>query len=155
MNKIKKIDKNYIAIISSIIILLFWIVYIWYPMYVDMYNFRQLEKAKPILESIPENAWKFYTLEEFNEKYNANINPIKNCYYVSNNNGDEKYIFGFKLESWYYKNKYWEEYYSYPFYNISPSRICVGWLQINNNSWWSCVDWGKTRFENTIINPCE
>jgi hypothetical protein len=51
-----------------------------------MYNFRQLEKTKPILESISKDANHFYTLKEFNELYNSSIKPIKNCYYVSNSN---------------------------------------------------------------------
>jgi hypothetical protein len=53
---------------------------------IDRYNFEQLEKAKPILESLPVNAPKFYSLKEFNEQYKADIKPIKNCFSVSNFN---------------------------------------------------------------------
>ncbi len=66
---------------------------------IDRYNFEQLEKSKPILESIPETDKNFYSLKEFNQKYSADIQPIKNCYYIRNYNWDEKYIFWFKLES--------------------------------------------------------
>lgn len=66
---------------------------------IDRYNFRQLEKVKPILESIPKNAKKFHTLKEFNDIYKTDVKPIKNCYYVSNENGKYPYIFWFKLES--------------------------------------------------------
>ena len=85
------------------VILLIGIIFEWYPMYVDMYNFRQLEKAKPILESIPEDAYKFNTLKDFNERYDANIQPIKNCYYIGSSNGEEKYLFWLQLESRYFK----------------------------------------------------
>jgi hypothetical protein len=38
---------------------------------VDKYNFKQLEKAKLILDKIPRDAKKFYNLKEFNEQYKA------------------------------------------------------------------------------------
>lgn len=53
---------------------------------IDEYNFQQLKGVKSILESIPENSGKFYTLKEFNHLYNANVEPKKDCYYVSNVN---------------------------------------------------------------------
>lgn len=59
---------------------------------IDRYNFQQLERAKPILESM-DNVGRFYWLEEFNTKFQANIKPIKNCYFVGNYNWNKKYIF--------------------------------------------------------------
>ena len=53
---------------------------------IDNYNFQQLEKARIILENIPLDAQKFFTLKDFNEQYKADIKTIKNCYYVSNDN---------------------------------------------------------------------
>ncbi len=99
---------------------------------IDEYNFKQLEKAKPILDNIPKDAKKFKTLKKFNELYNAWIEPIKNCYYVSNLNWKYPYIFWFKLESEKYKNKYWEKYYVYPNYDLPFTPYC----------WWSkdCQD---------------
>jgi len=68
--KIKKIIKNkYIKIIS--LMLLWFILRESYAIYVDIYNFRQLGKAKPYLETIDENTKDFYNLKEFNEIYNA------------------------------------------------------------------------------------
>ena len=96
--KIKKIIKNkYIKIIS--LMLLWFILRESYAIYVDMYNFRQLEKAKPYLETIDENTKDFYNLKEFNEIYNAWIKPIKNCYSINKNNWKYIYKFWFKLES--------------------------------------------------------
>lgn len=115
--KIKKIIKEYIKLINIkfikrvliFIILFYIIIFLWILIYsfvfekdkiaIDRYNFEQLEKAKPILESIPETDERFYSLKEFNQKYNADIKSIKNCYYVINYNWDEKYIFWFKIES--------------------------------------------------------
>lgn len=56
---------------------------------VDEYNFGQLEKAKKILKNVPrgdDRSERFETLKKFNEQYNADIQPKKNCYYVSNYN---------------------------------------------------------------------
>jgi len=141
--------KNIKKIILKVIFIIFTIFVLResYLIYVDYYNFKQLEKAKIILEKIPENAEKFYTLKEFNEKYNANIKPIKNCYDVSNYNWNEKYIFWFKLESLLYTYIYWENYYSYPKYNYKYTKMCVSWI-------W-CYDASKDYFINLISNPCK
>lgn len=60
---------------------------------IDEYNFNELEKVKPILEKLPQENKKIFTVKKFNELYNANIQPIKNCYYISNSNGKYPYIF--------------------------------------------------------------
>ncbi|NVP17844.1 hypothetical protein HUU51_03960 [Candidatus Gracilibacteria bacterium] len=88
-----------------------------YGIYIDKYNFEQLEKAKPILETIREEDERFFSLNEFNKIYNQNIKPIKNCYYLNNNNGKYPYIFGFKLESLFYSYIYGTNLYSYPGYD--------------------------------------
>ncbi|MDD2907317.1 MAG: hypothetical protein PHH98_01640 [Candidatus Gracilibacteria bacterium] len=100
-----KLIKKIILILLGLFILSFILIAIYSFTYekdkiaIDKYNFEQLKKAKPILESIPETDKKFYNLKQFNQKYNATIQPINNCYSISNDNGNEKYIFGFKLES--------------------------------------------------------
>jgi len=83
-------------------------------MFVDFYNFRQLEKAKPILESIKPDDKKFSWFNNFTEKYDVNIRPIKNCYSITNNNGIYPYLFGFQLESYIYIYIYWSKIYTYP-----------------------------------------
>ncbi len=93
----KKVIKR--GLIGIFILLWIYLLLDWRNIYIDMYNFEQLEKAKPILESIPGNAKKFYGLKQFNNLYSANIQPIKNCYQVSNDNWEEKYIFWFQLKS--------------------------------------------------------
>ncbi|MCH2188240.1 hypothetical protein MK079_00220 [Candidatus Gracilibacteria bacterium] len=115
---------------------------------IDEYNFEQLEKAKPFLDGLSKDVDKFFTLREFNEITGANIQPIHNCYYVSNRNGDEPYMFGFQLESEKYRDKYSEkskkqymkisnpeykkynylsyDYYAYPKYDRKPTYFCGG-----------------------------
>ncbi|MDD3793235.1 MAG: hypothetical protein PHI37_00280 [Candidatus Gracilibacteria bacterium] len=112
---------------------------------IDRYNFEQLEKAKPILESIPETDGRFYSLKEFNQKYNADIKSIKNCYYVINYNGDEKYIFGFKIESLIYIYIYRTKLFAYPKYDLpfDPMYYSGG-----------PGDRIKNDFIETISNPC-
>ncbi|MDD3793231.1 MAG: hypothetical protein PHI37_00260 [Candidatus Gracilibacteria bacterium] len=119
--KIKKIVKLInikVFKIGFLILLILFIVREGYGIYIDNYNFKQLEKAKPILETIKEGDERFFSLNEFNERYGADIKPIKNCYYVSNYNGEEKYIFGFKLESLFNMFIYKHNYFAYPRYNI-------------------------------------
>jgi len=138
-------------------ILIWVLIYILHPMYIDYYNFQQLEKAKPILESISENEPNFYNLTDFKDRYNINIKPIKNCYYISNNNWNEKYIFWFKLESNYYKNKYNTEYYAYPKYDKPIFTNCLWWEGMHDEwHWWGwCFDASRVYFEKVISNPCE
>lgn len=92
---------------------------------IDKYNFGQLEKAIPILEGIPSINKRFHRLSEFQEKYAPEIEPIKNCYYVSNYNGDADYIFAFQLESLMYKLLYFRENYAYPKNNIGKIWSCT------------------------------
>jgi hypothetical protein len=53
---------------------------------IDQYNFEQLEKVKAVFQNRSEDVLTFNSIEEFNVQYNAGIIPIKNCYYLSNNN---------------------------------------------------------------------
>lgn len=117
---------------------------------IDKYNFEQLEKVKPILESIPKDAKKFYTLKELNEIYNADIKPIKNCYVVNNDNWKYSYIFWFKLYSKKFIANYWTEYYAYPKYDFPVHKICA-WF----GGKWECQDYNLNQFEYTISNPCK
>lgn len=114
---------------------------------IDKYNFEQLEKAKIILEKIPKDAKYFYTFKKFNNSYKANIEPIKNCYYISNDNWKYLYIFWFKLESLLYKIRYLSWYYAYPRYGLSYDNFCYWWK--------TCIDWNLSDFKYTISNPCQ
>ena len=115
---------------------------------IDRYNFAQLEKAKPILESIPTNARKFYTLKEFNEQYKADIKQMKNCYYVSNDNWNQRYIFWFQLEALITKMIYLKKsFYSYLKYDLPYSEICITW------KW--CYDHYWDHFRHVISNSCK
>jgi len=117
-----------------------------YAIYLDVYNFKQLEKAKPILESISIDSEKFYYLNEFNDKYNANVKPVKNCYSVWTNNGNEKYRFSFKLESVLYMYIYKTRYFTYPRYDLPiESAWCVMWQGCTTN---------KDTIISIISNPC-
>ncbi|MDD2907400.1 MAG: hypothetical protein PHH98_02045 [Candidatus Gracilibacteria bacterium] len=152
--KIKKIILKIIILILSIIFI--YLLVDGKNLYVDMYNFKQLEKAKIILDNIPETNSKFYNLSDFNKKYGAEIKPIKNCYTVSNNNGKYPYYFGFKLESKFLNLLYQDGYYVYPGYDIEVVPLCIG-LSIGKPG--EQIGCKKKKFSSdfiyTIINPCE
>lgn len=107
---------------------------------IDEYNFEQLEKAKPFLEKLPKDINKLFTIKEFNEIFYTDIAPVKNCYYISNYNWSENYIFWFQLESEKYRELYWNEYYAYPKYDIEEMQICT----------WKCYDSNIYVFKETI-----
>lgn len=118
---------------------------------IDNYNFKQLEIVKKVLNDEDKKSYEFDNIKEFNEKFNQNITPIKNCYFLSNNkyyfennNWDWQYMFWFKLESLMYKILYFWQYYAYPKYNLVYYHFCD----------WTCHDWNKTYFRHKITNPC-
>lgn len=153
-SRVKNILKNKLFkwIIWSLLII--WLFHEWYSIYIDSYNFWQLEKAKPILDTIEyEKIEWFGLLKKFNYIYDANIIPIKNCYYVSSFNGNESYIFWFQLESIIYKTIYWTKNYAYPKYDKPLSRMCMWWAWPFNGAWW-CRDMSRIWFEEIISNPC-
>ena len=127
---LKILKKSLLGVLLLTIFLYSWIFIYSYifeqdKITIDKYNFSQLEKSKPILDSIYREAKRFYSLKEFNDIYDANIKPIKDCYYVSNSNWNEKYIFWFKLESLIYKFiKFWENY-AYPKYYLPTDYACT------------------------------
>ena len=169
----KKLNiKSYILwfIVVLLLPLIIYIIYDFKNLYVDIYNFRQLEKAKPYLYTVDENTEDFHNLDEFNNLYWININTIKNCYDIGNYNGKFPYIFWFKLESILYKKIYKIEYYAYPEYDIPYQQICMWWVSRcwDEPEWndapytmaeceynWSCIDWNRQSFELTISNPCD
>ncbi len=118
---------------------------------IDEYNFWQLEKVKKILSKWWD--W-FYDLESFNEKFNADIKPINNCYFISDRdiyfedgNWGWWYIFWFELLSNKYVEKYWKPYYAYPKYDLPPRFACT---------WYSCdFEVNFSWFIRTITNLCK
>lgn len=147
-NIYKKKLIMFIIILIPLIIMSGLSLYNYYKEYnnikIDEYNFSQLEKAKIILDKIPKDTKKFYTLKEFNTQYNADIKPIKNCYDVSNINWSESYMFWFKLYSKKYIKIYWTRYYAYPKYDLPVETVCV----------WECHDNNRAAFLYIISNPC-
>ena len=150
---IKLINVKYIKMLIIFMLTLYVLSYVLIGIYsftfekdklaIDRYNFEQLEKAKPILETIWEKDERFSSLNEFNERYSADIKPIKNCYYVSNYNGNEKYIFWFKLESLFNIYLYKKNYLAYPKYDIPY------WKRLPAN-----YDYNFFSFEEIILKPC-
>ncbi|MCT4616667.1 MAG: hypothetical protein N4A38_00480 [Candidatus Gracilibacteria bacterium] len=122
---------------------------------IDEYNFEQLEKVKSVLNSLDKNSYSFDNIGDFNKQFNINIEPIKNCYYLSNKNGGEKYIFGFKLESNKYIDKYGTKSYIYPKYDIVKEEICLGMPDLDGSKGKGCWDGNRDLFERIISNPCE
>lgn len=106
----KKMSKKRIMYRWLKIFVLILIAFEVYNIVSDIYNFKQFWKAKEILDTMPEDSRKFYHLDEFNSQYNADIQPIRNCYYVSNDNGEEKYIFAFKNYSLIFRVIHWDIY---------------------------------------------
>jgi len=157
--KIKNIVKNkYFKIIIKLFVWLFLLLILSFVLVavysftfekdkiaIDRYNFEQLEKAKPILETIDENTKKFYNLKEFNERYNAWIKPIKNCYSINMNNWKYFYKFWFRLESLLYIYIYRTKLFAYPKYDTPYQNVCM----------WGCFDWNRKAFERIISNPCK
>ena len=112
---------------------------------IDNYNFTQLEKVKNLLKD-KKNITRFNSLNEFNKIFIQDIKPIKNCYYVSNYNWKEPYIFWFKLESNNFKLKYKEWFIAYPKYDLTGSLVCPTS---------TCYDQNFDIFTNIISNPCK
>ena len=151
--KIKENIKKIFKIIIKIVIWLFLLLILSFiliaiysftfekdKMAIDRYNFEQLEKAKPILESIPETDKRFYSLKEFNQEYNTWIKPIKNCYYISTYNWNEKYIFWFKLESLIYIYIYRTKLFAYPKYDLPFDPLYQSWyIWDRNKSWFNYI----------------
>ncbi|MDR0771809.1 MAG: hypothetical protein LBF15_01820 [Candidatus Peribacteria bacterium] len=122
----KKDTSNKKALIVIIIISFIFALFMEaYWIYIDKYNFKEFEKAKVVLDTLPVGSEKFTNLKEFNEVYNMNITPIKNCYVMSAYNGDYPYIFAFKFESLFYTLKYQSWYFVYPKYDWGYFHICA------------------------------
>ncbi|MDD2871763.1 MAG: hypothetical protein PHS49_07285 [Candidatus Gracilibacteria bacterium] len=156
INKIKYINKKiiikFISYIISFITLIYLLVFSYSYIFeqdklaIDKYNFEQLEKVKTIINNDKVYNKTFRTIKEFNSIYNSDIKPINNCYFIFNYNGDEKFIFGFKLESILYKlyNLNWN--YAYPKYDLPISTACV--------MGGGCIDGNYKSYTLTISNPC-
>ena len=148
---VKILKKSLIWIILFIISLYAWVFIYSYifeqdKIAIDKYNFEQLEKVKTFLDS--KDNFEFKNLKEYNTKYNQNIEPLKNCYYVSSINWSKSYIFWFQLESLIYKFiKLWGNY-AYPKYDLPVDYVCTWWNSCN----YDFIFW---RFNKTISNPCQ
>lgn len=146
--------------------LILWLIWLFlineiYNVYVDMYNFKQLEKVKIILKDLKRENKQFFYLNEFNEIYKSDIMPIKNCYYLRNYKSENRvpYTFWFKLNSYIYIYIYRKDYYIYPKYDLPVSRIAFWWCSYSffwgfkcSNS--SSNDATFNNFYGTISNPC-
>jgi len=117
--------------------------------FIDEYNFNQLEKVKTILDNKTNSGYILRNYIDFNEKFNQDIKPIKNCYYLKTKNWKYPYIFWFKLESDKFIKKYWTWYYAYPKYDLPRVPLCF-WEGDNI----PCKDRNHLEFETTISNPC-
>lgn len=135
-------------------LIIFWILFlIWqsYSVYIDIYNFRQLESVKIILKDLKRDDKQFFNLKEFNNIYTINIQPIKNCYYLRNYKWEDRvsFTFWFQLESlifmWVYKTRY----YAYPKYDLPVTKVCTGMYN------WRCSDASWNNFRYVISHPCE
>lgn len=145
----KLVEKIWKKKLKKILIIFVWLYFVLdsYHIYVDFYNFRQLWKVKEVLKDLKRSDEQFFYLKDFNEIYNVNIEPIKNCYYLRSYKWEDRvpYIFWFKLESLAYRILYRRIYYAYPKYDLPISIACA----------WECIDTNKNWFIKTVSNPCE
>lgn len=150
--------KNNVIIL--ILIFLWSVIFFWYTFIIekininsDEYNFQQFEKIKSILEWEAPTEYKFWNLQEFNEKYNSDITPQNNCYFLIDRNrkydtfDDDTigYTFAFELLSLKYNRKYNSDIYIYPSYNLPKTEICP---------WGYCYDTTSYWFSKIISNTC-
>lgn len=175
-----KKSKKIAGLFGIFIIIFYSSVYIYSLIYeqdklaIDRYNFNQLKQIKPILKTL--NMWSiwFRYIWDFNKVYNANLKPIKNCYYISDENWDHPYILGFQLESLFYKFLHFWKNYAYPTYDI-PKRILCTWKKAISKNWCDFKFWenfcynlgsnnvnkngcsivGKEIFIDKISKPCD
>jgi len=164
MKILKKVNIKNLKKTSIIFLVFLFTLYLWTFTYsylfekekitIDNYNFKQFEKIKIFLKDKRKGTFKFDDLKNFNEKYKLEIKPIKNCYYLSSYNWDEKFLFWFQIESLFYKIIHFWKNYAYPKYDIPSKRICTGMV----------VDWtvGEcyndnryNHFKAVISNPCK
>lgn len=117
---------------------------------IDRYNFEQLEIVDNIIMNDKKYDYAFRDIGEFNKIYKTKIQPIKNCYYIDKYNGDEKYLFWFKLESLLYKIKYKNSYIAYPKYDLPVKTI-----RLNKPSKLDHLDRNYFNFIEHISNPCD
>lgn len=165
----KKETKKIVITIFMFLVTIIWIIYL-YTKYnnieeivnpeeqakieIDVYNFEQLEKIKSILDWLDKDSYSFENLKEFNEKFNQDIKPIKNCYLLSNKNNlyldKDDFIFMVNLHSKDYRKKYKSIYYVYPEYKIQriEDSLC-------SPHWWECgTDQAFSYYLDIISKPC-
>lgn len=152
MKKLKNLLKNKYFKIMILIILSLFILRESYKIYIDMYNFKQLERVKTILDELPKDSYSFKNIKKFNDSFNQGIQPIQNCYFLIDRNRfvyknawSWWYVFWFKFKSIIYKLKYKADNYSYPEYNLPILPFCDD----------SCYDTFKSKFEHTLYSPCK
>lgn len=156
--KLKKIVIKSFMIMLILIVAIYWLVGIYSLIFeqdkiaVDRYNFEELSKSKQTLDKV-KTSDRFDNLNEFNNLYGINIKPIKNCYYLSDNNWEYTYLFWFQLESLIYKFLYLGKNYTYPSFDLPKDVICFGdW---HGGNWWLCEEINHSSFIRTISNPCK
>lgn len=162
MKLIKGINKQkiikswiYVSIFTIILYVSIWIysfIFEQDKLAIDKYNFKQLEKAKLILDKVPNEKIEFYSYDNFNEIYKTDIKPAKNCYVFNDSNWDKPYIFWFQLESLIYRYIYFWKNYAYPSYSRHNDTVCFG--EYSNWASGGCYN-NKQSFIDTISNPCQ
>ena len=171
LNKIKELYKKS-SLFRIIIILLIWalIIFEWKNIYVDRYNFQQLEKAKKVVENLKweQKLYRARGLKDFNYQFDTDIKPLdkRYCYdvYYDTNPTWPWYVFTFwfKLHSLLYKLMYWWEYYIYPWWIITEPETTEECKKEMELSKWrytgmpACVWWDYYYdYMEAVNNPCE
>lgn len=77
----------------------------------DTTRLQDYSEIKANLESVKE--YDFYSIDEYNQKYNTKIKDPKFCYYLSATEDKKWYLFAMSFESSKMKNKFWNDYFLY------------------------------------------
>ncbi len=167
--------KTIITLLVLIILSIAWYTYYQYDkenLKIDYYNFKQLWKAKEVVENLDWEQ-KYYpadNLDSFNYQFDTNIEPLdkRYCYDVYYSYFIEKkdytFTFWFKLHSKLFKLFNWWEYYKYPnwVHKSKPSEQCKKEMEISSKLWWytwipSCawLNYYYYRYMEIVNNPCK
>lgn len=156
----KKLNKKliYVIVYLNILIAIWLILYNYQKeqenIKIDEYNFEQFKKIWNILDKLDKKSYSFNNLKEFNQRFNQDIKPMKNCYFLSSTEDffwKANYIFLFEIYSKKFNKKYNSTYYIYPesMYNLIEYSLC-------EKHWGICsADIVFSKYMETISNPCQ
>jgi len=132
---LKRISIEILKIFFRLLLLSIFIQIFFNPWHVSIYT-PQIQLARDTVrledyDSIKLNLEKvdyfdFFSIKDYDSKYNLKINDPKTCYYLSATEDNKWYIFAAYFESKKMKKKYWNDYFLYksnPDYIITAEKL--------------------------------